>query len=59
MTGKEMIKRLQKDGWKLERVNGSHHIMNKGDKNVSVPVHSGKDLKPGTLNSILKITNLK
>jgi predicted RNA binding protein YcfA (HicA-like mRNA interferase family) len=27
MTGKEFIKLLKKEGWKLDRINGSHHIM--------------------------------
>jgi len=60
ITGKELIVKLQKDGWKLERVSGSHHIMTKaGYKPASVPVHSGKDLPPGMLNKLLKDTGLK
>ena len=58
MTGKELVKRLKKNGWNLDRVHGSHHIMEKNGIMVSVPVHSGKDLKPGTLNGLLKKTGL-
>ena len=60
MTGKELIAKLQKDGWKLERVSGSHHIMTKaGCKPASVPVHGGKEITPGTLNKLLRDTGLK
>ncbi|MDR2711863.1 MAG: type II toxin-antitoxin system HicA family toxin [Clostridiales bacterium] len=59
MTGKELVKMLQKNGWKIDRVQGSHHIMAKGSDTVSVPVHAGKDLPAGTLNDILKKAGLK
>ncbi|MCM1190634.1 MAG: type II toxin-antitoxin system HicA family toxin [bacterium] len=58
MKGKELVKNLQKDGWELDRVSGSHHIMRKGDKIVSVPVHN-KDLKKGILHNLLKETGLQ
>lgn len=58
MTGKELIKKLKSDGWKIDRINGSHHIMIKGNKTEVIPVHN-TDLKVGLLNSILKRTGLK
>ena len=54
MSGKEFVKKLIKDGWKLDRVNGSHHIMRKNDICLSVPVHGNEDLKPGILNTLAK-----
>ncbi len=60
MTGKEVIKILQKNGWELERINGSHHIMWKeGYRSVPVPVHGKKDLGPGLLNSIFKQAGIR
>jgi len=60
MTGKEILKLLKKYGWKLDRVNGSHHIMKKdGFPPLPVPVHGNKDLKKGTENKILKRSGLK
>lgn len=53
MKGKELVKLLKKEGWILDRVHGSHHILEKEGKIVSVPVHN-KDLPKGTLASILK-----
>ncbi|WP_332461305.1 type II toxin-antitoxin system HicA family toxin, partial [Leptospira chreensis] len=34
MTGKELIKVLKKDGWELDRITGSHHILKKKDKTL-------------------------
>ena len=39
MTGKEMVKLLKRNGWELDRISGSHHILVKGQKTLSVPVH--------------------
>ena len=59
MTGKQVVKLLKENGWTVDRVNGSHHVMVKdGFPPLSVPVH-GKDLKAGTLHSILKAAGLK
>jgi len=45
----------------VDRIKGSHHILvSTQDENytVIVPVHSNKDLKTGTLRSILKQVGL-
>ena len=54
MSGKDFVKKLIRDGWTLDRVNGSHHIMRKNGVVLSVPVHKNEDLKPGMLNSLYK-----
>ena len=54
INGKQVIKKLQAEGWKIDRVNGSHHILRKGNLSVTVPVHGATDLKKGTLESIIK-----
>lgn len=59
MTGKEVIRLLAKNGWILDRIKGSHHIMIKENKTLSVPVHGSKDLGKGLLNKILKEGGLK
>ncbi len=60
MTGKDLIKKLQKNGWTIDRINGSHHVLTKyGYKPVAIPAHAGKDLPNGTLNKLLKDTGLK
>lgn len=60
MKPKEMIKLLQKNGFVIERSNGSHHFLRNPEtgKTTTVPLHS-KDLKVGLENKILKDAGLK
>jgi len=59
MTGKQLIKLLKQNGWELERVQGSHHIMVKGAKTLSVPVHANRDLGKGLLFALRRQGGLK
>ena len=36
MTGKDLVKQLLNEGWKTDRIKGSHHIMEKDGKIVKV-----------------------
>ncbi len=61
MKVKEMIRKLERDGWRLDRTKGSHRQFKHTEKPGTVTV-SGKesiDIPPGTLNSILKQAGLK
>jgi len=60
ISGKRLCQILEKNGWELKRVTGSHHIyVKKGaDVILSVPVHSNRDLPRGTLRSIMKDAGL-
>jgi len=61
MKVRDVIKRVEKDGWVLDRTRGSHrqyvHPAKRGT--VTVPGHEGDDMPVGTLNSILKRAGLK
>jgi predicted RNA binding protein YcfA (HicA-like mRNA interferase family) len=53
MNSKQVIKRLQDDGWYLARVKGSHHQF----KHVTLPglvtvQHPNQQIPVGTLHSI-------
>ncbi|MCK4393445.1 type II toxin-antitoxin system HicA family toxin [Candidatus Bipolaricaulota bacterium] len=58
ITGEELVKALQREGFELARQKGSHVQVRKyveGEKvTFPVPVHKGKTLKPGTLRGILR-----
>jgi predicted RNA binding protein YcfA (HicA-like mRNA interferase family) len=54
ISGKEMLDKFLKDGWELKRVNGSHHVVEKGNISVSIPVHGNRSLHKGTEQSLLK-----
>jgi predicted RNA binding protein YcfA (HicA-like mRNA interferase family) len=60
VSGKEFCKIVEKKGWVLKRVQGSHHIYKKaGVENLLViPVHKNQDLKHGLLKSIMKIADV-
>ncbi|MDQ2787947.1 MAG: type II toxin-antitoxin system HicA family toxin [Chloroflexota bacterium] len=56
VSGKELASALERHGWTLKRVKGSHHIYTKPGMLVrlSVPIHSNKPLKVGLLRHLLK-----
>lgn len=49
---KLVIKALERNGFYVHHVSGSHYILKKDALRVTVPYHN-KDLKPGTLRSII------
>jgi predicted RNA binding protein YcfA (HicA-like mRNA interferase family) len=59
MTGKKILSLLIQDGWVLLRSKGSHFRLGKGELRVTVPVHGARDLAPGTLAAIEKLTGVK
>jgi predicted RNA binding protein YcfA (HicA-like mRNA interferase family) len=58
ITGRVMVRFLQREGFQLLRVRGSHHFLEQADLRTSVPVHGNRPLKIGTLRSILRDINL-
>lgn len=61
MKAREIIKLIEKDGWKFIRQTGSHmqfrHDVKPGL--VTVPYHGSKDLSKINVESILKQARLK
>lgn len=60
ITGKQLVKVLERANFYLHHIEGSHHIMKRDfpPARVSVPVHTGKIIKPGTYRRIIKIAGL-
>ena len=60
MSGKELAKVLERHGWTLLRVHGSHYIYGKPRSIVrlSVPIHGNQTLKAGLLRHLLKMAEL-
>ena len=56
ITGKELCKIIEKRGWKLTRISGSHHVYTKDGikERIVIPVHGNKEIKTGLLKAILK-----
>lgn len=61
MKVRDIIKLLEKDGWHLMRIRGSHRQYKHPFKNglVTVSGNLSDDVAKGTLNSILKQSGLK
>ena len=57
----DLFKLLRQNGWIEIRQKGSHIIMRhlSGTDNISVPYHSGKEVKTGLLRAILKKAGIK
>ena len=60
VSGRELAKALQRRGWVLLRVHGSHHIYGKAGSTVrlSLPVHENRPLKVGLLRHLMKLAEL-
>jgi predicted RNA binding protein YcfA (HicA-like mRNA interferase family) len=60
VSGKRLARVLERHGWRLLRVHGSHHILGKDGTVVrlSVPIHGNKPLKKGLLRHLLKMAGL-
>jgi predicted RNA binding protein YcfA (HicA-like mRNA interferase family) len=53
-SGREVIKALRRIGFVVDHQRGSHVFLHNLEKNISVVVPDHKELKKGTLHSILK-----
>jgi len=60
VSGKDFARLLEKHGWELKRVTGSHHIYAKSGHpaRISVPIHGNASLKIGLLRHILKLSGI-
>ena len=61
ISGKAALRALQRAGFEVVRVKGSHHTLRKPGvpaSKVIIPVHGAVDLPPGTLRSIIEQAGL-
>jgi predicted RNA binding protein YcfA (HicA-like mRNA interferase family) len=55
LKGKELVRILERAGFRVVRTKGSHTFLKHTDGRVTVvPVHSGETLGPGLLRAILR-----
>ena len=55
VTGADLIGALERVGFRVLRVKGSHHFLRHEDgRSTVVPVHSGETIGPGLLHRILR-----
>ena len=60
VSGKKLARILERNGWSLLRISGSHYIYGKAGSIVrlSVPVHGDQPLKIGLLHHLLTMSGL-
>ncbi len=59
VSGKEMCRALERAGWVLARIKGSHHRYEKdGFAPVTVPVHANRTLKTGLQRYLMRTSGL-
>jgi predicted RNA binding protein YcfA (HicA-like mRNA interferase family) len=60
MSGRDFARIIERRGWKLLRISGSHHIYGKLDSNVriSIPMHGQQDLKRGLQRHLMKLADI-
>jgi predicted RNA binding protein YcfA (HicA-like mRNA interferase family) len=57
-SGREIVKALHRIGFVVDHQRGSHIFLHSLEKNISIVVPNHKEVKKGTLNSILKKANI-
>lgn len=60
VSGRELARAIERKGWVLLRVHGSHHIYGKEGSimRLSVPIHVDRPLKTGLLRHLMKMAEI-
>ena len=60
VSGRDFAHAIERRGWKLLRINGSHHIYGKDGSilRLTIPIHGNAALKPGLLRHLMKIAEI-
>jgi predicted RNA binding protein YcfA (HicA-like mRNA interferase family) len=60
LSGRDFARLIERHGWKLLRVSGSHHIYGKTGSVVrlSIPIHGNRPLKLGLLRHLAKLAGI-
>jgi len=61
VSGKDFARLLERKGWVLRRISGSHHVYVKGGNptRISVPIHGNRALKIGLQTYFMRIAGLE
>jgi predicted RNA binding protein YcfA (HicA-like mRNA interferase family) len=60
VSGRDFARIIERRGWILLRVSGSHHIYGRSGSTVrlSIPIHGNKPLKTGLLRHLAKLAEI-
>ena len=60
LTGREFARLVERHGWRLLRISGSHHIYGRQGSVVrlSIPIHGNRPLKTGLQRHLAKLAEI-
>ena len=60
VSGRDFARIVERRGWTLLRISGSHHIYGRSGSVVrlSIPIHGNKPLKTGLLRHLAKLAEI-
>jgi predicted RNA binding protein YcfA (HicA-like mRNA interferase family) len=60
VSGRDFARMVERRGWTLLRIDGSHHIYGKTGSTVrlSIPIHGNQALKRGLLRHLAKLADI-
>ena len=59
LTGRELITALERTGFSVARVRGSHHFLrHPNGRTTVIPVHASETIGPGLLQKVLRDCDL-
>jgi predicted RNA binding protein YcfA (HicA-like mRNA interferase family) len=59
-SGRDLARLVERRGWRLLRISGSHHIYGKIGSRVrlSIPIHGSRPLKTGLMLHLAKLAGI-
>jgi predicted RNA binding protein YcfA (HicA-like mRNA interferase family) len=58
ISGANAVRAFERDGWKIRAQVGSHLAMTKGGASATLSIPQHKELRPGTLRSLIRLAGL-
>lgn len=58
ISGKEAVKAFVRAGWVVEGQTGSHVLLTKEGQRATLSIPQHREVKPGTLQAIIRTANL-
>ena len=58
LSGEQVVRAFERAGWRRDRQRGSHVVMLMEGLNVSLSVPQHRELAPGTLRSLIRLSGM-
>jgi len=58
VSGRELARILERKGWRVLRISGSHHLYGQGKERIALPVHGNTTLKKGLQRDLMRQAGL-